>query len=188
MAICLFIGQTSLSRVDFSTCYHLLSLHTNSVSQKLKLDQSPSSQTSCCIPPDISWETWHSPPRNTVLNLETLIAHWFFKAVFNIRAQKNFISLTAKKKKDSRRITSLPTNFYFYCSQTGWCELGRGYLYSISSDELLDGGEQSSPSSRSVLFYFWMPPLGSGWAACQSGVRLLRRLTHSQPHCFSSHM
>lgn len=111
-----------------------------------------------------------------------------FKAVFNIRAQKNFISLTAKKKKDSRRITSLPTNFYFYCSQTGWCELGRGYLYSISSDELLDGGEQSSPSSRSVLFYFWMPPLGSGWAACQSGVRLLRRLTHSQPHCFSSHM
>lgn len=99
MAICLFIGQTSLSRVDFSTCYHLLSLHTNSVSQKLKLDQSPSSQTSCCIPPDISWETWHSPPRNTVLNLETLIAHWFFKAVFNIRAQKIFISLTAKKKK-----------------------------------------------------------------------------------------
>lgn len=63
------------------------------------------------------------------------------------------------------------------------------YLDGISSNELLDGWEQAPPSAGgSVLFYFWMPPLGTGWAARQAGVWLLRRLTHSQPHCFSSHM
>lgn len=42
-------------RLYFSTCYYLLSPHSSSPSQRLKLASSPRSQTSCCIPTDISW-------------------------------------------------------------------------------------------------------------------------------------
>lgn len=67
-------------RLYFSTCYYLLSPHSSSLSQRLKLASSPRSQTSCCIPTDISWGnmTLYNP-QNTAWSGETLRSIQFVK-------------------------------------------------------------------------------------------------------------
>lgn len=180
--------EVSISWFDFSTRYYLLSLYTDSVSQQLKLD--PSSQTSCCIPADISRETWHSAPRNTGFNSRDL-ENTVLNKVKKQTNTGNNVKLYTLKGEWQLGIKLLLSSLKWPDTPLGveirlnWCDQRGSYLDGISSDELLDCWEQAPPSTgRRVLFYFWMPPLGPGWAICQTGVRLLRRLTHSQPHCF----
>lgn len=178
-------------RLHFSTCYYLLSPHSSSLSQGLKLASSRRSQTSCCIPTDISWGnmTLYSP-QNTAwaagtlrsIELDEALALWRLSpghAVVVHLANPKFPHNPMHSSKRKARIIGIH----------GRVQIIFSYLDSISSDELLDGREQAPPSTGGrVLLHFWVPPLGTGWAAGQSGVWLLRRFTHSQPHCFSSHM